>query len=168
MQLMQRGIKMEFLDDAFIYDEKVTTAGVFEKQRIRWLEAQFNHVRRFFDGDMKTAQKTIIFINKFFQNLLLPRVLTLVVFSIIIIIFFIQHYFKLPLIRPEFVVWASMMGLYLLTLLISIPRLFYSTRTLWAMSRLPLLMYAMMRAVLQMKKKRREFIHTPKIVRRKA
>ena len=30
------------------------------------------------------------------------------------------------------------------------------------MSRLPLLMYAMMRAVLQMKKKRREFIHTPK------
>jgi hypothetical protein len=55
-----------------------------------------------------------------------------------------------------------MMGLYLLTLLISIPRLFYSTKTLWAMSRLPLLMYAMMRAVLQMKKKRREFIHTPK------
>ena len=162
MQLIQRKIKMEFLDDAYIYDEKVTTAGVFEKQRIRWMEAQVNHVRRFFDGDMKTAQKTIIFINKFFQNLLLPRVLTLVVFSVIIAILLIQHYFQLPLIRPVFIVWASMMGLYLLTLLISIPRLFYSTRTLWAMSRLPLLMYAMMRAVLQMKKKRREFIHTPK------
>ena len=162
MQLIQRNIKMEFLDDAYIYDEKVTTAGVFEKQRIRWMEAQVNHVRRFFDGDMKTAQKTIIFINKFFQNLLLPRVLTLVVFSIITTILLIQHYFQLPLIRPAFAVWASMMGLYLLTLLISIPRIFYSTRTLWALSRLPLLMYAMMRAVLQMKKKRREFIHTPK------
>ncbi len=162
MQLMQRKIKMEFLDDAFIYDEKVATAGVFEKQRIRWLEAQVNHVRRFFDDDMKAAQKTVVFINKFFQNLLLPRVLTLVVFSIITVILLIQHYFQLPLIRPSFVVWASMMGLYLLTLLISIPRLFYSTKTLWALSRLPLLMYAMMRAVLQMKKKRREFIHTPK------
>jgi cellulose synthase/poly-beta-1,6-N-acetylglucosamine synthase-like glycosyltransferase len=162
MQLIQRNIKMEFLDDAYIYDEKVTTAGVFEKQRIRWMEAQVNHVRRFFDGDMKTTQKTIIFINKFFQNLLLPRVLTLVVFSIIITILLIQHYFQLPLIRPVFALWASMMGVYLLTLLISIPRIFYSTRTLWAMSRLPLLMYAMMRAVLQMKKKRREFIHTPK------
>jgi cellulose synthase/poly-beta-1,6-N-acetylglucosamine synthase-like glycosyltransferase len=162
MQLIQRKIKMEFLDDAFIYDEKVATAGVFEKQRIRWLEAQVNHVRRFFDDDMKTAQKTIFFVNKFFQNLLLPRVLTLVVFSIIITILLIQHYFQLPLIRPSFVVWASMMGLYLLTLLISIPRIFFSTKTLWAMSRLPLLMYAMMRAVVQMKKKRREFIHTPK------
>jgi cellulose synthase/poly-beta-1,6-N-acetylglucosamine synthase-like glycosyltransferase len=170
MQLIQRNIKMEFLDDAYIYDEKVTTAGVFEKQRIRWMEAQVNHVRRFFDGDMKTTQKTIIFINKFFQNLLLPRVLTLVVFSIITTILLIQHYFQLPLIKPVFVVWASMMGVYLLTLLISIPRVFYSTRTLWAMSRLPLLMYAMMRAVLQMKKKRREFIHTPKtfVEKRKA
>jgi cellulose synthase/poly-beta-1,6-N-acetylglucosamine synthase-like glycosyltransferase len=170
MQLIQRKIKMEFLDDAFIYDEKVATAGVFEKQRIRWLEAQVNHVRRFFDDDMKTAQKTIFFVNKFFQNLLLPRVLTLVVFSIIITLLLIQHYFQLPLIRPSFVVWASMMGLYLLTLLISIPRIFYSTKTLWAMSRLPLLMYAMMRAVVQMKKKRREFIHTPKtfVEKRKA
>ncbi|MEJ0081283.1 MAG: hypothetical protein WDM78_10145 [Puia sp.] len=141
-----------------------------KKQRIRWLEAQVNHVRRFFDGDMKAAQKTVVFINKFFQNLLLPRVLTLLVFSIITIMLLIQHYFQLPLIRPSFVVWASMMGLYLLTLLISIPRLFYSSKTLWALSRLPLLMYAMMRAVLQMKKKRREFIHTPKtfIDKRKA
>ena len=97
---------MEFLDDAFMYDEKVATAGVFEKQRIRWLEAQVNHVRRFFDDDMKTAQKTIFFVNKFFQNLLLPRVLTLVVFSIIITILLIQHYFQLPLIRPSFVVWV--------------------------------------------------------------
>jgi len=162
MQLIQRKIKMEFLDDAFIFDEKVATAGVFEKQRIRWMEAQVNHVRRFFDGDMKTAQKTFIFINKFFQNLLLPRVLTLVVFSIITGTLLIQHYFRLPLIRPSLAVWLSMMGLYLVTLLISIPRIFYSTKTLWAMSRLPVLMYAMMRAVLQMKKKRREFIHTPK------
>jgi cellulose synthase/poly-beta-1,6-N-acetylglucosamine synthase-like glycosyltransferase len=162
MQLIQRKIKMEFLDDAFIYDEKVATAGVFEKQRIRWLEAQVNQVRRFYDSDMKTAQKTIIFINKFFQNLLLPRVLTLVVFFIIIMILLVQHYFQLPLVRPYVFVWLSMMGLYLLALLISIPRIYYSTRTLWALSRLPLLMYAMMRAVVQMKKKRQEFIHTPK------
>jgi len=162
MQLLQRNIKMEFLDDAFILDEKVSTAGVFEKQRIRWLEAQVNHVRRFFDDDMKTARKTFIFINKFFQNLLLPRVLTLVVFSMIILMLLIQHFFQIPLIRPSFSVWLFMMGLYLFTLLISIPRIFYSTKTLWAMSRLPLLMYAMMRAVVQMKKKRSEFIHTPK------
>src|SRR4051812_28036996 len=98
---------------------------------------------------MKSAQKKNNFITKFFQNLLLPRVLTLVVFFLIMVILLIQHYLQLPLIRPFFVPWISMMGLYLLTLLISIPRVFYSARTLWALRRLPLLMFAMMRAVLQ-------------------
>lgn len=162
MQLMQRKIKMEFLDDALVYDEKVSTARVFEKQRIRWLEAQVNHLRRFFDADMKKAQKTILFFNKFFQNLLLPRSLTLVVFCILTILLLIQHFLHLLLLRPAPFMWIAMMCLYFLTLLISIPRSFYSTQALRALSRLPLLMYAMMRAVLQMKKKRREFIHTPK------
>ncbi len=48
MQLMRRKVKMEFLDDALVYDEKVASAGVFEKQRVRWLEAQLNHVESFF------------------------------------------------------------------------------------------------------------------------
>src|SRR5450432_3584255 len=57
MQLMRRKIKMEFLDDALIYDEKVATARVFEKQRIRWLEAQANHVKRFFDAEDRKSTR---------------------------------------------------------------------------------------------------------------
>ena len=53
---------MEFLDDALVYDEKVASAGVFEKQRVRWLEAQVNHVKRFFDADMKTAPEDFSFL----------------------------------------------------------------------------------------------------------
>jgi cellulose synthase/poly-beta-1,6-N-acetylglucosamine synthase-like glycosyltransferase len=162
MQLMQRNIKMEFLDDAYVYDEKVTSAGVFEKQRVRWLEAQVNQVRRFFDADMKKAQKTILFYNKFFQNLLLPRVLTLLVFCILIAVLLIQMFFRVPLLQPAASVWIAMMSLYFVTLFISIPRSFYSMQTIRALSRVPLLMISMIRAVLQMKKKRTEFIHTPK------
>jgi cellulose synthase/poly-beta-1,6-N-acetylglucosamine synthase-like glycosyltransferase len=162
MQLMQRKIKMEFLDDAFVYDEKVASAGVFEKQRVRWLEAQVNHLRRFFDSDMKKVQKTFLFYNKFFQNLLLPRVLTLVVFCILTATLLVQYFFHLPLLQPSPSIWIAMMGLYFLTLLISIPSSFYSMKTLVALSHVPLLMFSMIRAVLQMKKKRTEFIHTPK------
>jgi cellulose synthase/poly-beta-1,6-N-acetylglucosamine synthase-like glycosyltransferase len=162
MQLMRRNIKMEFLDDALVYDEKVASATVFEKQRVRWLEAQVNHVRRFFDDDMKMAQKTFLFYNKFFQNLLLPRVLTLVVFFILIATIVVQFLFHLPLLEPVPAIWFAMMALYFLTLLISIPRHFYSMQTIIALSRVPLLMFSMIRAVFQMKKKRREFIHTPK------
>ncbi len=162
MQLMRRKIKMEFLDDALVYDEKVSTVRVFEKQRVRWLEAQVNHVRRFFDADMKKAQKTVLFFNKFFQNLLLPRVLTVMVFIVVALLLLVQYFLRFHLLAPSPLIWVAMIVLYLLTLLISIPRVFYNTKTLQALTRLPLLMYAMMRAVLQMKKKRREFIHTPK------
>jgi cellulose synthase/poly-beta-1,6-N-acetylglucosamine synthase-like glycosyltransferase len=162
MQLMRRDIKMEFLDDALVYDEKVANAGVFELQRVRWLEAQVNHVRRFFDPDMKKAQKTLFFYNKFFQNLLLPRVLTLLVFCVLIVSIIVQQIFQIPLLNPTPPVWIAMMGLYYLTLLISIPLSFYSLQTIKALSRVPLLMLSMIRAVLQIKKRRSEFIHTPK------
>jgi cellulose synthase/poly-beta-1,6-N-acetylglucosamine synthase-like glycosyltransferase len=162
MQLMQRNIRMEFLDDALVYDEKVSSAQVFEKQRVRWLEAQVNHVRRFFDADMKKAQRTFLFYNKFFQNLLLPRVLTLVVFLILILTLLVQLLFRVPLLQPAPVIWIAMMVLYFLTLFISIPRSFYSMATIRALSRVPVLMLSMLRAVTQIKKKRTEFIHTPK------
>jgi cellulose synthase/poly-beta-1,6-N-acetylglucosamine synthase-like glycosyltransferase len=162
IQLMKRKIKMEFLDDALVYDEKVASAGVFEKQRVRWLEAQVNHLKRFFDADMKKAPKTFLFFNKFLQNLLLPRVLTLVVFCILIAILGVQFIFLLPLLEPPALVWMAMMGLYILTLLISIPRSFYNMQLVRAGSQVPLLMLSMIRAVLQMKKNRTEFIHTPK------
>ncbi len=162
IQLMQRKIKMEFLDDALVYDEKVASAGVFEKQRVRWLEAQANQVRRFFDTDMKNGKKNMLFYIKFFQNLLLPRVLTLLVFGILIVMIGVQYIFHLPFLNPAPPVWIGMMCLYFLTLFISIPRSFYSLETIRALSQVPLLMFSMLRAVLQMKKKRTEFIHTPK------
>ncbi|MES1226468.1 MAG: glycosyltransferase family 2 protein, partial [Bacteroidota bacterium] len=82
MQLMKHKIFMHFIDNAYVYDEKVSSAGVFEKQRVRWLEAQINHVRRFFDDDMKDAPKTGVYYAKFFQNLLLPRLLLIMVLGL--------------------------------------------------------------------------------------
>ncbi len=162
MQLMVRKIKMEFIDDALVYDEKVASAAVFEKQRVRWLEAQVNHLRRFYDEDIKKAPKTFLYFNKYFQNLLLPRVLTLVVFCLVIFFLLVQYISHWPLLAPSALVWAGMMGLYFLTLALSIPSEFYSLQTLRALSRVPVLMVSMLKAVLQMKKKRKEFIHTPK------
>jgi cellulose synthase/poly-beta-1,6-N-acetylglucosamine synthase-like glycosyltransferase len=162
MQLMRRQIKMEFLDDALVYDEKVNNAEIFEKQRVRWLEAQVNHVKRFFDTDMKATPKSFLFYNKFFQNLLLPRALTIVVFFFLVMVIAVQIFSHLPLLEPPPKIWFAMMGLYFLTLFISIPRSFYRIQTLAALTKVPLLMISMIRAVLQMKNKRTEFLHTPK------
>jgi hypothetical protein len=63
---------------------------------------------------------------------------------------------------PGWPAWTALIGLYLLTLCISVPSAYYSAKTLRALSQVPVLMIAMMRALLQMKKKRAEFLHTPK------
>jgi len=164
MQLMVRGIKMEFLDDAFVYDEKVASARVFEKQRIRWLEAQVNHLKRFFDDDIKKAPKTFLFFNKFFQNLLLPRVLTLVVFCLVTCLLGIDYFFQWSLVKPKPDIWIIMMSLYLLTLLISIPRSFYNHQTLIALSRVPVLMFSMVKAVFSNEKKAERIYTYSKVI----
>jgi len=73
-----------------------------------------------------------------------------------------QVFSHIPFLQPDLSIWVAMMILYFVTLLISIPTGFYSIRTLSALSKMPLLMVSMVRAVFQMKKKRTEFIHTPK------
>lgn len=162
IQLMRRKIKMEFLEDAFVYDEKVSSAGVFEKQRVRWLEAQVNHLKRFYDQDMKSAPRTFLYYNKLFQNILLPRVLTLVLFCGVFFVLFVQNILHVNLFHPNPIVWFGVMCLYFFTLLISIPPVFYNWQTMNALSRIPLLMFTMVKAVFQVKKRRAEFIHTPK------
>lgn len=162
LQLMRRKIKMEFIDDALVYDEKVANAGVFEKQRVRWLEAQVNHAKRFFHGDMLDAPKTFLYFNKFFQNLLLPRILTILAFCFFTFMLIVQGLFGAHMLFADWQAWILLIGIYLLTLCISIPGAYYNMKTLRALSRVPVLMAAMVRAITQMKKKRAEFLHTPK------
>jgi cellulose synthase/poly-beta-1,6-N-acetylglucosamine synthase-like glycosyltransferase len=164
MQLMKRKIKMEFIDDAYVYDEKVSSSQVFEKQRTRWLEAQVNHFRRFFDADMRDAPLTVVYLNKFFQTLLLPRLLFLIFFFMVFVVLAIQWITGAEVLFPGPVWWLACMVIYALTLLISVPGKFYNVKTFQAIIHIPLLMVSMLKAILKMKKNRTEFLHTPKNV----
>jgi hypothetical protein len=54
------------------------------------------------------------------------------------------------------------MGLYVLTLLAAIPTTFYNRQTVKAFLKIPVLMLAMVKALLGVKKNKSGFIHTPK------
>jgi cellulose synthase/poly-beta-1,6-N-acetylglucosamine synthase-like glycosyltransferase len=162
MQLLKRGIKMEFLDDAYVLDEKVSSAAVFEKQRVRWLEAQVSHVRRFFDKDMRRMPDKVGYYVKLLQNLLLPRILTIFLFGLILIVLFAQWLFQGDWWRPSPGWWLICMALYAASLLISVPAPFYSKSTLRALGHVPVLLLSMLKALSKMKKGRKEFLHTPK------
>lgn len=162
LHLMKKGIAMQFIDGAYVYDEKVASAAVFEKQRVRWLEAQVNHVRRFFDDDLKDTPKTAVYYNKFYQNLLLPRLLYIMVFGIFGVLAIASLIWGWAFMQPAAIIWLIVIGIYILTLIISIPSKFYQLATLKAIAQVPALMISMLKALLRIKKGRKEFLHTPK------
>ncbi len=163
MQLMKRRIFMHFIEDAYVYDEKVSNAGVFEKQRVRWLEAQVNHVKRFSDADMKDAPRTLTFYTKFFQNLLLPRLLMIMVLGLLFVLLIFQAIFDFTVMMPPPLYWYALICLYAVVLVLSVPAKFYNLTTLKAVIQVPALMIAMVKAMLKMKSGRKEFLHTPKV-----
>jgi cellulose synthase/poly-beta-1,6-N-acetylglucosamine synthase-like glycosyltransferase len=163
LQLMKDGIVVEFIDDAYVYDEKVSSAAVFEKQRLRWLEAQLNNFKRFFDKDIRSYSNNTSYWYKLFQTLLLPRSLYLLFFLCIFLGLFVQYFFSIQIIFPSFFWWASILCGYLFGLAISIPAKLYNKDMFKAIASLPLLITAMIRALLKMKGDRKEFLHTPKV-----
>jgi cellulose synthase/poly-beta-1,6-N-acetylglucosamine synthase-like glycosyltransferase len=162
MQLLKRGIQMYYLPEAWVLDEKVATHDVFEKQRLRWLEAQWHHLRMFFEPAMVGVRKDRHYYNKLVQNLLLPRSLYLLVFSAIIILVIIRYATGWAFFFPEPGWWLSLLLFFLLTLAIAMPSRYYSSPTIKALLSLPALIGAMIRALLKVKKGRKEFIPTPK------
>lgn len=162
MQLMKQKVFMHFIDDAWVFDEKVANAGVFEKQRVRWLEAQVNHIRRFNDADMRDAPRTAIYRIKYFQNFLLPRLLFIMLLGLLFAIILTQWIFNFNILLPAAAWWLGLMVVYATALAASVPRRFYSLATLKAVIQVPVLMLSMLKALLKIKSERREFIHTPK------
>lgn len=162
IQLMKKRIPMQFIDGAYVYDEKVASAAVFEKQRVRWLEAQVHHLKRFFQDDMKDCPKTAVYWNKLYQNILLPRLLFIMLFGVLFLGILLQWLTGLRIFTPDPLWWLVLMITYAATLFISIPKRFYNSKTLKAILQVPLLMISMVKAMLKMKSNRKEFLHTEK------
>ena len=161
-EVMKADICIEFIDDANVLDEKVSSKAVFERQRTRWLESQIIHLRLFFDKNQGPLPKTRDYWNKLFANLAPPRLLFLLSYGILFLLFLIEQLSGVAFLYPSYIWWAAITGLYFLTFVISIPSSFYNWPTLRALLHIPLLMWSIVRALFRMKVSRKEFLHTPK------
>jgi cellulose synthase/poly-beta-1,6-N-acetylglucosamine synthase-like glycosyltransferase len=162
IQLMLAGCQVEYADEAIVFDEKVSSSGVFEKQRVRWLEAQINHFKRFLQPDVQHAKKDLNYWSKFFQTLLLPRSLYILAFVFFFFLLIVQWVFNIYFLYPAPAYWDLLMSLFVLSLLFAIPKSFYNQSTARALLHLPVLIIRMLKALFKVKSKRTEFLHTPK------
>jgi cellulose synthase/poly-beta-1,6-N-acetylglucosamine synthase-like glycosyltransferase len=162
MQLISKAIRVEYLEDAYVYDEKVQRKEVFEKQRTRWLGTQLENLRPLLTKKMREHSIRRIYYLKVLEWLMLPRLLLLALFGLLLLLCVVDLITGINILAPVWIAWTGLMALYGLTLLVAIPPSFYSRDTFKALLKIPVLMFAMIKALLGVKKNRSGFIHTPK------
>ena len=157
LNLLSRRITVGYASKAIVYDEKVQQAEVLERQRKRWLSAQFVYLRRhLFRGIIALITRgKIDYFNKVFQMALIPRVILLAILPVFSLLSL------LPGQGPSFWHWLIVWISGYLAIAISIPRTLWKKKLLRALLTLPIGMLAMFRALIGMKGANKSFIHTP-------
>ncbi len=160
MNLLLGGHQIAYLEQALIYDEKVSNAAVFQNQRTRWIAAQWQFLIRYFGRGMAgLAHGNREGAFKILQTLVLPRVLLL---GILVLVTLFGALAGQPL------YWAVPLGLFLTligTLLIAVPAYLWKRVTLHELLLIPMLMLRFARAVLNIRKAFSSFMHTPHAVK---
>ncbi len=156
MNIVLNGQSIAYLENAYIYDEKVAQREVFENQRTRWIAAQWQFLRHNYKTGIRELFKGRFDITLgLFRAMIVPRVLLLGLLSLLSLLgLFATHNW----------LWLSTMLMLLvlcLSLLISTPAYLRRKLTARELLLLPKLMFSFGRAVLTMKKAFRSFMHTP-------
>ncbi len=160
LTMLRNGQFIHYLDDAWVYDEKVQKAEVFSNQRRRWLSAQLHYFRKYFLHSVWYLIRygNFEYFNKAFQFIQLPRVLLLGFLAILTPLFLTFNYLsgQLNLVYA----WLIMLFVCILTFMISVPGRFYTKPTFRALQSLPKGMLLMLISLLKIKGANKKFIHT--------
>jgi cellulose synthase/poly-beta-1,6-N-acetylglucosamine synthase-like glycosyltransferase len=155
LEVVGRGIKIRYLDDALVFDEKVSSSQAFQQQRKRWVSSQFIYFARFFGPAFgKLMKGNLSYFNlAVLCNLVLPRAFFFILMPLFVVIsFFISMFWG----WTALVLW----GLYLLTMVIALPAGLIN-RDFWlAVLKLPKAIGLMVGTLFQVKKANKTFIHT--------
>ncbi len=166
LNLLRDGIRIEYLANAIVLDEKVQKEAVFENQRRRWISAQLVYFRRFaWDGFIQFVSRfNIDYFDKVYQMILPPRILLLGLLTILLIvsgvISEIAKNWAWETFAFSFSDWLVIWTFTVIALLLSIPLKLYNARTLLALLKLPHGFLLMLKSLFRLKNANKSFIHT--------
>ena len=107
----------------------------------------------FIEGWVQLFKGNVAFFNKVFQTYLLPRVMLIAITGFIWVLSLFFSAWFLPV--------SLLFALLILSLLLSIPSRLYNRKLIAALVQIPGAFVSMIRALLQVNKARKTFIHTP-------
>ncbi len=145
LKVLEQRETIEYLEDAYVYDEKVSNAANFSKQRTRWVGVQLYFFKHYFlDGVVKLfTTGNFGYFDKAFQMFLVPKVLLIGILGAL---------GMLSLLTPISLYWFYLMLLYAATLLLAVPKRFYNLSLLKALLNIPKAILFMILGILKINK----------------
>jgi cellulose synthase/poly-beta-1,6-N-acetylglucosamine synthase-like glycosyltransferase len=166
LKIIKKGITIEYVNDALIYDEMTQKSDVFVNQRRRWIAAQLDYFRDYFFDGLKGLlfKGNIDYFDKVIQMVQPPRILLTGILFIVTFLLWFVYILNLNSIYNLFPIgyerWLVLFGVTAFTLIISIPRKFYNGKTLKALMYIPVGFVLMILSLLKVKGASKKFIHT--------
>ncbi|MBC8152893.1 MAG: glycosyltransferase [Bacteroidetes bacterium] len=156
MKLAIDGHRVGYLEQAYVYDEKVAKRAVFESQRTRWIAAQWQFLHHYFrQGLTDLLAGRLLSASKTLQAMVLPRVLLLGVLGLCFLVSLLSG-------RPSLMLGAGglLLGL-CVALLMAIPPYLRRQLAFRDLFLVLVLMLSFARAVFNIRKAFKSFMHTP-------
>ncbi|MFT4155796.1 glycosyltransferase [Parafilimonas sp.] len=156
LKLVELGIKIKYLENALVFDEKIDNPNAFKHQRKRWLLSQFVYLKQFFAPGLSQLLKgNFSYFNlAVLNNLVPPRVL--LIFALFVLTLF-SYFFQPSVIFNAFL---SLSILYFITLAMALPRRLINKKLFTAMLELPKAVFVMIISLFTAGKAKNVFIHT--------
>ncbi len=155
LKVVAGGTKIQYLEDAIVFDEKVDSSQAFQQQRKRWVSSQFIYLRTFFLPACKQLLKgNVSYFNLgIASNLILPRAFLFLILPLLVLAGF--------LVAP---VWGlaalAVWLLFVVTLAMALPVGLINRDLFAAVRNLPKAISVMLGTIVGMKKANKTFIHT--------
>ena len=165
MRLLGAGIRIEYLPEALVLDEKIQHQEVFARQRKRWLAAQFAMFRQYAGAGLLQllTRGNLDLFDKVIQMVLPPRLLLLGVATLLAALAITLG--LIPATAGMMTVPSWLYALLLLAtataILVSVPGKHYSRETLKAIGSLPGAFLVMFSLLFRLRGAGKTFIHTP-------
>ena len=156
--LTLNNIRIAYAEDAIIYEEKVSNAQAFKKQRRRRLSAWFNLLKEY--GSTGLTQLlfhgNFDYFNKIYQIVALPSLLMLGLMPFMLIVCLIA-----PGVSPSWQLWLAATGCCYAGILIAVPATFLNDKLLRAVSKALSMFFTTMRLSLKLKGVNKRYTRTP-------
>lgn len=152
--LMRQDIFVKYADHIHVFDEKVSNSDNFQRQRLRWMTAQVQSLLSmlpYIPQAIKTCN--INYIDKTFQQAMIPRSISIVVLFVMATLILIIH----PLWSLK---WWGLFAILIISLIVATPPQLRTTSIFSKPILLFQLAFRMIRNVKHIEKNNKDFLHT--------